>query len=97
MLGDPGRELSLTEISNLTGAPHPSVYREVQRAELAGLVTSRRVGNAWLVRADTASLYYAGLADVLTRAFGVPSCSRMLCEVWKASMRPMSTVVNGAS
>jgi DNA-binding transcriptional ArsR family regulator len=62
MLGDPGCELSLTEISNLTGAPHPSVYREVQRAELAGLVTSRRVGNTRLVRADTASLYYAGLA-----------------------------------
>jgi predicted nucleotidyltransferase len=42
MLGDPGRELSLTEILNLTGEPHPSVSREVQRAELAGLVASRR-------------------------------------------------------
>ena len=38
LLGDPDRELSLTEISQLTGAPHPSVYREVERAEQAGLV-----------------------------------------------------------
>jgi DNA-binding transcriptional ArsR family regulator len=73
LLGDPGRELSLTEISQLSGAPHPSVYREVQRAEQVGLVTSRKVGNTRLVRADTGSPYYSGLADVLTKAFGVPA------------------------
>jgi DNA-binding transcriptional ArsR family regulator len=73
LLGDPDRELSLTEISHRTGAPHPSVYREVQRAEKAGLVTTRKVGNTRLIRADTSSPYYAGLAEVLTRAFGVPA------------------------
>jgi DNA-binding transcriptional ArsR family regulator len=73
LLGDPDRELSLTEISQLTGAPHPSTYREVQRAEQAGLVTTRKVGNTRLVRANASSPYYAGLADVLTRAFGVPA------------------------
>jgi DNA-binding transcriptional ArsR family regulator len=73
LLGDPGAELSLTEIAQRTGAPHPSVYREVQRAEQAGIVTSRKIGNTRLVRADTASPYYAGLADVLTKAFGVPA------------------------
>lgn len=77
LLGDPGLELSLTEIAAQTGVPHPSVYREVQRAEQAGLVTSRKVGNARLVRANTASPYYAGLADVLTRAFGVPAWRRL--------------------
>jgi hypothetical protein len=49
------------------------VYREVQRAEEAGLVTTRKVGNTRLIRADTSSPYYAGLAEVLTRAFGVPA------------------------
>jgi len=78
LLGDPDLELSLTEIAARTGAPHPSVYREIQRAEQAGLVTSRKVGNTRLVRADTASPYYAGLAEVLTRAFGVPA---VLAEV----------------
>ena len=78
LLGDPDLELSLTEISQRTGAPHPSVYREVQRAEQAGLVMSRKVGNTRLVRANTDSPYYNGLADVLTRAFGVPA---VLAEV----------------
>lgn len=72
LLGDPDLELSLTEISQRTGAPHPSVYREVQRAEQAGLVTTRKIGNTRLVRANTESPYYSGLADVLTRSFGVP-------------------------
>lgn len=73
LLGDPDLELSLTDIAARTGTPHPSVYREIQRAEQAGLVTTRKVGNTRLVRANTASPYYAGLAEVLTRAFGVPA------------------------
>lgn len=72
LLGDPDLELSLTEIAERTGTPHPSVHREIERAERAGLVMTRKVGNTRLVRADTGSPYYAGLADILTRAFGVP-------------------------
>ena len=55
LLGDPDLELRLTEIAVRTGAPHPSVYREIQRTEQACLVTSRKIGNTRLVRADTAS------------------------------------------
>lgn len=73
LLADPDLELSLTEISERTGAPHPSVHREIERAERAGLITSRKVGNTRLVRASTDSPYYAGLSDVLIRAFGVPA------------------------
>jgi DNA-binding transcriptional ArsR family regulator len=73
LLGEPDLELSLTETAARVGVPHPSVYREIQRAKQAGLVTSRKVGNMRLVRANTASPYYAGLAEVLTRAFGVPA------------------------
>jgi IS30 family transposase len=40
LLGDPDLELSLTEIAARLGVPHPSVYREIQRAKHAGLVTS---------------------------------------------------------
>jgi predicted nucleotidyltransferase len=36
-------------------------------------VISRRIGNTRLVRADVSSPYYAGLADVLVKAFGVPA------------------------
>lgn len=73
LLGDPELELSLTEIAERTKAPHASVHREVRRAEEAGLVASRKVGNTRLVRANIESPYHAGLADVLTRAFGVPA------------------------
>ena len=73
LLGDPDLELSISALAQRANAPHPSVHREVERAEKAGLVMSRRVGNARLVRANTDSPYYAGLADVLTRAFGVPA------------------------
>lgn len=73
LLGDPDLELSLTQIATRTGAPHPSVHREIERAELAGLVATRKVGNVRLARADTGSPYYDGLSEVLTRAFGVPA------------------------
>jgi DNA-binding transcriptional ArsR family regulator len=85
LLGDPDLELSLTEIAARTGAPHPSVHREVNRAEQAGLVVSRKLGNVRLVRANTASPYFAGLADVLTKAFGVPT---VLAEV----LRPVAGI-----
>lgn len=73
LLGDPVLELSLTDLATRLGTPYPSVHREVERAEATGLVQSRRVGNTRLVRANTASPYFDGLAQVLTRAFGVPT------------------------
>jgi len=78
LLGDPALELSLTEIAARTGAPQPSVHREIGRGEQAGLVTTRKIGNTRLARANTDSPYYAGLSEVLTRAFGVPA---VLAEV----------------
>lgn len=64
---------------------YPSVHREIERADAAGLVTSRKVGNTRLVRANTESPYHSGLADVLTRAFGVPA-------VLAAVLRPVEGV-----
>jgi DNA-binding transcriptional ArsR family regulator len=73
LLGDPELQVSLSELADRLGTPYPSVHREIERAEAAGLVRSRKVGNTRLVRANTASPYFAGLSDVLTRAFGVPA------------------------
>lgn len=91
LLGDPDLELSLTQLAQRTGVPHPSAYREIQRGEQAGLVTSRKVGNTRLVRADTTSPYYPGLADVLTKAFGVPAVLAGSCARSKASPPPAYT------
>lgn len=73
LLGDPDLEVSLTDLAARTGVPYPSVHREVERAVAAGIVVSRKIGNTRLVRANVESPYYAGLADVLTKAFGVPA------------------------
>lgn len=72
LLGDPELEASLSALGERIGMPTPSVHREIERAERAGLVTSRKVGNTRLVRAATHSPYFEGLADVLTKAFGAP-------------------------
>lgn len=72
LLGNPALEVSLSDLAARLGTPYPSVHREIERAEAAGLVTSRKVGNTRLVRANTESPYFVGLAQVLTRAFGVP-------------------------
>ncbi len=73
LLGEPETELSLTEIAERTSIPYPSVHREIERGESAGILTSRRVGNVRLVSANTTSPYYEGLADVLVKAFGPPT------------------------
>ena len=73
LLGDPELEVSLTDLSARLEMPYPSVHREVERAEAAGLVLSRKIGNTRLIRANVASPYFNGLAEVLTRAFGVPA------------------------
>jgi DNA-binding transcriptional ArsR family regulator len=72
LLGDPELEVSVSDLAARTGVPYASVHREVGRAEVTGLITSRRVGRTRLLRANTSSPYYLGLADLLTKAFGVP-------------------------
>ncbi len=72
VLCDPDRETSMSELAHRVGVPLSSVHREVERAEAAGIVTSRRLGNTRFVRADTDSPYYDSLCDLLVKAFGPP-------------------------
>jgi predicted nucleotidyltransferase len=73
LLDDPDLEIGLTELAAVLDIPYPSVHREVNRAESAGLLITRRVGRTRLVRANSASPYFDGLRQVLTRAFGPPA------------------------
>lgn len=93
ILGDPELELSLTDLAARLGTPYPSVHREIERAEAAGLVSSRKVGNTRLVRANTASPYFRGLAELLARAFGVPS---VLAEALRSVAGVASAFVYGS-
>ncbi|MCU0271098.1 MAG: hypothetical protein MUF83_20990, partial [Acidimicrobiales bacterium] len=51
ILADPAREHNLTELVEWTGSSMPTVSREVDRAERAGIVRSRKTGPTRLVRA----------------------------------------------
>ena len=73
ILDEPGREQSLAELTERLGIPTASVHREVERAEHAGIIRSRRVGRTRLVSADTSSPYFAPLRQLLVSAFGVPA------------------------
>jgi len=73
LLDDPEREASLAELSARLGIPVSSVHREVERAERAGLVISRRVGRTRLVRANGQSRFVAPLRELLVMSFGVPA------------------------
>jgi hypothetical protein len=55
LLGDPELELSVTDLAERTGIPYATAHREVERAEVTGLFTSRKVGRTRLIRADTTS------------------------------------------
>jgi predicted nucleotidyltransferase len=65
----PEREWTLSELAPRVGSAVSSVQREVVRAEQAGVMTSRRVGNTRLVKA-TRSPLTAPLTELLLRSFG---------------------------
>ena len=72
LLCDPDHEISVSDLAHRVRVPISSAHREVERAEAAGIVTSRRVGNTRLVSADTSGPYFEGLSDILVKAFGPP-------------------------
>jgi len=69
LLLNPGREWTLTELAGRVGASVSSAQREVTRAEQAGIVESRRLGNTRLVKVAPSPLT-GPLTDLLIRSFG---------------------------
>ena len=65
----PGREWSLTELAERAGASVSSAQREMARAEDAGVISSRRLGNTRLVSAADSPLT-GPLTELLLRSFG---------------------------
>lgn len=61
---------SLSRVRDDTGVPLPTVHREIDRLEAAGLVVSERVGNVRLIRANADSPYHSELRSLLLKALG---------------------------
>jgi DNA-binding transcriptional ArsR family regulator len=82
LLSAPEDEFSVADLARVAKVPYASVHREVERAQQAGIVVSRRLGNSRLIRANVESPYFEGLSSVLVRAFGPPAViGRALAEV----------------
>lgn len=64
------REWSLTELAQRARSSVATAQREVQRAEEAGVVRSRKVGNTRLVKADPDGPLTEPLTELLLRALG---------------------------
>jgi hypothetical protein len=71
ILLNPQREWSLTDLATRVGGSVSTAQREVSRAEAAGVVVSRRVGNTRLVRAQPSPITEP-LTELLLRSFGPP-------------------------
>jgi hypothetical protein len=69
LLLNPELELTQTELARRVGASLSSVVDEIHRLEQAGLLSTRTLGRARLVRAGSGPLVDA-LAEVILRAFG---------------------------
>jgi DNA-binding transcriptional ArsR family regulator len=73
LLIDPSRELSAADLARSIGASPSTVSREIDRAELAGIVTTRRVGNLRLVRADTDNPLLTPMRQLVLATYGAPA------------------------
>ena len=69
VLLNPGREWKLADLARIVGASASTAGREVTRAEQAGVVTARWVGNTRLVSAASSPLTEP-LTELLLRSFG---------------------------
>lgn len=66
----PEREFTLTDLADRVEASLPTVTREIQRAEEAGIVDVHRVGRSKVVRANTESVLNEPLTQLLLVSFG---------------------------
>jgi len=73
ILADPTNEHNLTELVEWAGSSMPTVSREVERAEQAGVVTSRKTGPTRLVRANEDHPLYAAVRQLILGTYGPPA------------------------
>ncbi|MDZ7734261.1 MAG: winged helix-turn-helix domain-containing protein [Acidimicrobiia bacterium] len=73
LLTDPAEEHNLTELVEWTGSSMPTVSREVDRAEQAGIVRSRKSGPTRLVRADESHPLYSAIRQLVLGTYGPPA------------------------
>lgn len=77
---NPGMEATIGELAAAVGASHPTVSREVQRLETAGLLRTSEEGRRRLVTAVTTPPVFRPLRDLMAIVYGVPHVIRQEFE-----------------
>jgi predicted nucleotidyltransferase len=72
----PDEEHSITALAKLVGTSVPTALREIDRAESAGVVTIRRLGNTRLVRANIEYRLYESIRRLVLATYGPPAVLR---------------------
>lgn len=73
VLVDPDARYSLTDLVNWSGTSMPTVQREIDRAEDAGIVTTEKIGPTRLVRANPGHPLYAAMRQLILATYGPPA------------------------
>ncbi|MGH9054958.1 MAG: ArsR family transcriptional regulator [Acidimicrobiales bacterium] len=73
VFADPEAEHSITELARRAWTSVPTAIREIDRAEAARAVTTRRLGNTRLVKADGDNPLARPLAEIVLATFGPPA------------------------
>lgn len=73
LLTDPSKGYNLTELVQWSRSSMPTVQREVGRAELAGVVTTEKVGPTRVVRANPEHPLFAPLRQLVLATYGPPA------------------------
>jgi hypothetical protein len=80
LLPRPHRGFSLTDLSRLLGLPISSLQHECYKLQRIGILTGRRVGNAYLYRPDPASPVYQSLTRLVVVGIGEAVALRAALE-----------------
>lgn len=73
VLVDPDARYSLADLVNWSKTSMPTVQREINRAENAGLVTTEKVGPTRLVQANPGHPLYATMRQLILATYGPPA------------------------
>ncbi|MGH9276768.1 MAG: ArsR family transcriptional regulator [Acidimicrobiales bacterium] len=73
LLADPGSTYSLSDLVAWSGASMPTVQREINRAEQAGIVTTEKIGPTRLVRANVAHPLHDAVRRIILATYGPPA------------------------
>lgn len=76
LFAQPEVEHSVTELARRAATSVQTAIREIDRAEAALLVTSRRLGNTRLVRADATAPLYRPFSEIVLATYGPPAVLR---------------------